>query len=146
MRLLLACRKALFESTWEQILNGCQRYKAYCQASGREGTEFVLKPQKFIEDGCYLEEYEYKAPEDPKIIEARQKEQTRWAEARLLASRLDPVLEPMQHECISAFETRVRFAAADGRNHAPATVGSNVRFDEARARISSLTDRMRIAK
>ena len=41
MRLMLALRRALMDSSWEEIIDGCKNYKAYCQASGKEGTDYV---------------------------------------------------------------------------------------------------------
>lgn len=146
MKMMLAVRRALMDHTWETIIDGCQRYKAYAKASGREGTEFVLKPQKFIEDGCFLEEYAYKAPQDPKIIEARQQEQARWDIARSAARDLPEALTPYPLESIGSFETRIEIART--RTRSDERVVSPIQSDDRSVsnRIADLTQRLRLAK
>lgn len=145
---MLACRRALFESTWEQIVNGCKNYKAYCQASGREGSDFVQAPQRFIEDGSFLEEFAYQVPADPKVTEHRAKEAERFDRAR--AAGLQIGLHPMQGECAAAFETRIRMQQ-DRLPSRPVRVegiesGRPELSGQLTSRISSLAERMRIAK
>jgi hypothetical protein len=156
MRLLLAVRRALIDSTWEQILSGCKAYKDYCCQAGIEGTSFVQAPLRFIQEASYLESFSHKAPEDPKVIEAKVKETERWERAHLLASRLDPILKPMQHESVASFETRIRLESTRNpskpvgvlagrldREARPAIRGSDPQLSE---RIADLAQRLRIAK
>lgn len=108
---MLACRRALFESTWEQIIDGCKNYKAYCQASGREGSDFVQAPQRFIEDCSFLEEFTYQAAqskEEMQRAEIRERDNQRMAKAVEAGNRLDPPIRPWPLESVAAFETRVR--------------------------------------
>lgn len=138
MRLMLACRRALMDYTWEQIIDGCKNYKSYCQASGREGTDFVQTPQRFIEDCSFLEELTFKAPEDPKIIEARAKEADRWRRAREAAAKLSPALEAHPLESVAAFETRIAMQINGPKNSRPSAQLS--------AKVHELAGRMRISK
>ena len=55
-KLLLAIRRALQTETWDTIMAGVKRYKAWCDANGRTGTELVMKPQSFFEQAVYLED------------------------------------------------------------------------------------------
>jgi len=156
MRLMLAIRRALFESTWEQIIDGCKNYKAYCQASGREGSDFVQAPQRFIEDGSYLETFTFKAAEDPKITEHKRKEAERRGRAVVSGRALFPPLECDPLESTAAFETRIYLAKSSParppiNSSIPGAITHGVPDDsEATARlsnrISSLAGRMRIAK
>lgn len=102
------------ESNWETCIEGVKRYAKYCQEAGIEGSSFVITPARFFEDEIYLESLQFSQAQDPKKIDAQKKENQRWTEAHLLASRLTPVLEPMQHESVGAFETRVRSAKDAG--------------------------------
>lgn len=139
MKLLLACRRALMESTWQEIIDGCERYKAYCIQSGREGTDFVQNPLRFIEDGCYLEDFTYQAPqtkEEAARADHERKSNERMDTARTVGSRLTPPLSPDPGECVAAFETRIRMA----QSNPPAIPG------DIRRRISSLMDRQRVTK
>lgn len=150
MRLMLALRRALFDSSWEQIIDGCKNYAKYAQTSGIEGSSFVQAPLRFIQDGCYLETFEYKAPEDPKVIEARNKEADRWRRAREAAGKLDPALAPYPLESVAAFETRVALEATRQPSHRNGLSRSAAEPDARMAglgrSISSLTDRMRMTK
>src|SRR6266404_755346 len=139
MKLMLALRRALFDSTWEQIIDGCKNYREYCQAGGIEGSTFVQAPARYIEDGSYLETFTHQAAQDPKIIEAKHREAARMERAVDAARALDPALTPHPQECAAAFESRVRFAAS-----APSLKpGRSAELD---ARIAALTGRMRVAK
>ncbi|MDR5728306.1 MAG: hypothetical protein RB191_12835 [Terriglobia bacterium] len=161
MKLMLALRRALFDSTWEQIIDGCKNYAKYCKDSGSEGSPFVQAPLRFIQDGCFLEEFEFRQAEDPKVIDARNKEADRWRRAREAAAELSPALTPMPGECCAAFETRIRLAETrgNGRAHTDRGVGrggsaghaellgeSQGRHNGLSDRIASLNDRMRVAK
>lgn len=45
--------------TWEQLLDGADRYRAYCEAAGKIGTEIVMMPKTFCGPGKrFLEELE----------------------------------------------------------------------------------------
>lgn len=139
MKLLLACRRALMESTWQEIIDGCERYKAYCIESGREGTDFIQNPLRFIEDGCYLEDFTYQAPqtkEEAARAELKARDGERMAKAVEAGGRLTPPLSPDPGECVAAFETRIRMAQSN-----PPAIPVDVR-----RRISSLTDRLRVTK
>ena len=111
-KLLYACRAALSTSTWQEIIEGCQRYALYCAAAGKLGTDYVKTPLNFIEGGCYLETFTYKAPEDPKKAEAKRKEQERWNRALADGARVNggKGIKPMPLESVDAYETRMRFA------------------------------------
>ena len=140
MRLMLAIRRALMESTFEEILDGCEKYKAFCQQSGIEGSIYVQAPIRFIEDGCYLEDFVYVRPEKPEVIEARNKEADRWRRAREAAAKLSPPLEAYPGESAGSLETRVEMARTRGPDK-PAAATADLH-----GRISSLAERMRIAK
>jgi hypothetical protein len=139
-RLMLALRRALIDSTWEQIIDGCKRYKAYCQASGKEGTDYVQAPQRFIEDQSYLEQFTHQVPEDPRVIEARAKENARLQRAISAGRNLSTPLDPYPGESAASFETRIMLAASLGRSGTQPAVGVHA---EVNARITRLADRMK---
>lgn len=154
MKLLLACRRALQESTWREILDGCERYKAYCIQSGREGTDFIQNPLRFIEDGCYQEDFTYQAPqtkEEAARAELKARDAERMARAIHAGGLLREPLSPDPGECAAAFETRVRLSATDQpdavreRERAPAGMGAtdSARSSEVRSRITSLVARLK---
>src|SRR6185312_3231712 len=87
-RVFLPVRRALMETSWVDLISGVKRYAEYCKASGKEGSDYVVAPESFFKDEIYLETFEYKAPEDPKVIEARNKEADRWRRAREAAGEL----------------------------------------------------------
>lgn len=141
VKLLLALRRALTDSTWLEIIDGCKRYKAYCEASGREGTEFVQSPLRFISDGCHLEQFEHKAPptkEQAAKADHDRRVGERMDQARAAGGRLSPPLEPFPREPVAAFETRIALAKSVGK---PGPIPADIR-----ARISQIANRMRIAK
>lgn len=140
MRLMLALRRALLDSTWEQILDGCKNYAKYCQESGSEGSSFVQAPQRFIEDGSFLEEFTHQAAVDPKVAEQKRREAERFTRAVEAGSLLG--LEPLRGECAASFETRI----AMHRNSGPTDGPRGDVSSEIRDRIASLAGRMRIAK
>lgn len=140
MRLMLALRRALMTSTWEEIIDGCKNYAKYCQESGSEGSSFVQAPQRFIEDGSFLEEFTHQAAVDPKIAEIKRKEADRFTRAIEAGSRLG--LEPVRGECAAAFETRISLHRNSGPTDGPRIPVAS----EIRDRIASLAGRMRIAK
>jgi hypothetical protein len=131
-RLMLALRRALMDFTWEQIINGCENYRTYCRDAGIEGTDFVQSPLRFISEGSFAEEFLYKAPEDPKVTEAKLRAANRDVRAAERGNKLGLVRDHL--ESIGAFETRCMLAETIP---APSDV---------RGRISSLTDRMRVSK
>lgn len=150
VRLLLVLRSALQQNTWQEVIDGCQRYKEYCQKTGIEGSVYVQAPYRFISEQSYLETFEHKAPEDPKIIEARTKEQTRWAIARSAAGDLPQALEPYPLESVGSFETRIETSRTRGPNRidAPHNVHpvGEANHGDIHGRIADLTQRLRIAK
>lgn len=113
LKLMLELRNALRSHTWEQILDGCRNYKAYCAQSGKEGSDFVQTPLRFIADGCYAETFAFQAPQ---TSECQARERTRAADARRMAEaaaiggRLVPPLTAYPHESVAAFETRIKLA------------------------------------
>ena len=114
MKLMLELRRALQTSTWERILDGCKSYKAYCDQSGKTGTDYVQTPLRFIGDGCYLEEFTYQAPQtqaDKDRSQAQQRDAARLAEITRLGSTLNPPLSRYPQESIASFETRVRLVS-----------------------------------
>lgn len=138
MKLLLACRRALMESTWTEIIDGCKRYKAYCEASGREGTEFVQNPLRFISDGCHLEDFAYQAPQTKEQLELaaiKERDRERMEKAREAGGRIG--ITPLPLESVGSFETRVKLAS-DGVGRTDNRV--------LRSKLSDLTARMRISK
>ena len=137
---MLAIRRALMESTFEEILDGCEKYKAFCQQSGIEGSIYVQAPIRFIEDGCYLEDFVYVRPEKPEVIEARNKEADRWRRAREAAAKLSPPLEAYPQESIGAFETRISMQRTRGSGQAT-SIPSDLH-----GRIASLAERLKIAR
>ena len=129
---MLAVRRALMDSTFEQVVNGCENYRTYCRAAGVEGTDFVQSPLRFISDGSFAEEFIYKAPEDPKVAEAKARAADRDVRARERGDRLGLVRDHL--ESVGAFETRCMLEETKPASH------------DVRSRISSLTDRMRMQK
>jgi len=110
-RVFLPVRRALMDVTWSEIIEGIKRYKAYCQASGKEGSDYVIGPESFFKDEIYLEQFEHKAPQDPKVIEAKRQEAQRWDRAYRDADALAcGGLKPYPLESIGAFETRIESA------------------------------------
>jgi hypothetical protein len=132
MKLMLAVRRALMDSTFEQVLHGCENYRTYCRSAGIEGTDFVQSPLRFISDGSFAEEFLYKAPEVPKITEARAKAADRDVRAAERGNKLGLVRDHL--ESVGAFETRCMLEETKPTPH------------DVQRRISSLTERMRIAK
>jgi hypothetical protein len=104
MRLMLACRRALLNATWEQVIEGVKRYATYCDQSGKTGTDFVQSPQRFIDEGSYLETFDYQVPVDPAVAQARARDAKREAEAFERGERCGLKRHPQ--ESIAAFETR----------------------------------------
>jgi hypothetical protein len=139
-KLLLALRRALMESTWTEIIDGCKRYKAYCQSSGAEGTEFVQNPLRFISDGCHLEEFVYTAPKDPKIAAHEAQTAERWDRASRLANDLS--VARYRGDSIETFEGRIS-AAQNGGLPEPSPGRTEHPLS---SRIADLASRMRIAK
>jgi hypothetical protein len=151
MKLLLEVRRALRESTWEQLIRGCENYKAYCQASGKEGTDFVQNPLRFIADGCYLEEFTFEAPktkEEAAKSEHQRKEAERWAIAKRAGGELQPPLVPDPIESISNFETRIRMSHVNAGRPGNSPAGRIRTADQGvdprlADRVSSLTARLK---
>jgi hypothetical protein len=161
MKLMLALRRALFDSTWEQIIDGCKNYQKYCQAGGIEGSSFVQAPTRYIEDGSYLETFTHQAvptKEEAARAETKARSADRMARAVHAGGLLREPLAPMPGECVEAFETRIRMqavnqprgAGSDGNGERQREPGMGAidpaRSGEVSQRISSLTNRMRIAK
>lgn len=118
-------------------MDGCRNYAEYCRDSGTEGSAFVLSPLRFIQDGCYLETLIYAAPEDPKVIELRRKEASRWECARGTSAELGLAADP--RESLASLESRIAFARTRGPEK-PST------DPEVRRRIADLAGRLRVAK
>jgi hypothetical protein len=110
MKLMIAIRRGLMTTSWEEMLEGVRRYAQYARDSGKEGSEFILSPKTFFDDQCFLEQFTYQVPEDPKKIEARQKEKERMARAEVAGAALDPPLFALPGESAAAFETRIMLA------------------------------------
>lgn len=132
MKLMLALRRALMDSTFEQVINGCENYRTYCRAAGIEGTDFVQSPLRFISDGSFAEEFTYKAPQDPKVLESQTRAADRDVRARERGDRVGLVRDRL--ESVGAFETRCMLEETKPATH------------DIRQRIGSLTDRMRVSK
>lgn len=153
MKLMLALRSALQQSTWKEITDGCQRYKVYLQKSGKEGTEFVQSPLRFIQDGCYLEQFEHKEPQSPK--EALRAEIAAARDARLDKARQGARAASVPYgplDSAEAIETRIRSANLDPEIR-PATDGIGAGQGPGAGlavglagRVSSLAGRLRVAK
>lgn len=140
VRLLLALRTALQNDPWERIIDGCKRYKTYCQKTGIEGSVYVQAPYRFISEQSYLETFEHKAPEDPRISAHKAQEADRWARASELGAQLS--IDRYPHDSIDAYESRIRTAQSGINTDRSASQPSRA----VSARISDLTARMRIAK
>lgn len=141
MKLLLAVRRALMDSTWEQIIDGCKNYKTYCQKSGKEGTDYVQAPLRFIADGCYLESLTFEAPktkeeqERAKIDRLASEHMQRAIECAVQAGS---ALRPHTHESATAYEHRLRTEQDDQRSvRRGDALGENIR---------NLANRLRVAK
>lgn len=155
-RVFLKVRRALFETSWADCMEGVKRYAKYCQEAGIEGSAFVIAPARFFEDEIYLEDLTFLPTEDPKVAEHKRKESERWARALEAASRLGvggsvagaEGLRPMQGECVAAFETRIRLAQDGiGRGHGGRggnNEGARAGGGELSNRITSLSERMKI--
>jgi hypothetical protein len=150
MKLMLALRRALFDSTWEQIIDGCKNYQKYCQAGGIEGSAFVQAPTRYIEDGSYLETFTHQAAEDPKKVELKRLESERMQRAVERAIQTGSALRPHPQEPAAAFETRIDLERTHQRGDRTQPTGfpaqPDARLDAVGRRVSSLADRMRIAK
>lgn len=136
MRLMLAVRRALQETDWNTILEGVKRYAAYCQKSGKEGSEYVKTPKAFFEEGIYLEELQFSAPIDHREAERQRQLADRERCADEAGSKLG--LSRYPQESIAAFETRISLARSFGRQH-PAMAGED-RSSEVRARIRAISE------
>lgn len=152
-KLMLALRRALFESTWQEIIDGCKNYARYCEQGGKTGSEFVQAPLRFIADGCYLEEFSFQTAQDPKKAEAARNESERLARAVAAGSLLAEPLSPLPRESVAAFETRIYLAQTfiRGKSIGSGAGGSSASGGAARDQrlasgVASLADRMRIAK
>lgn len=164
---MLALRRALMDSTWEEILDGCKNYARFCEEGGTTGSAFVQAPLRFIQDQSYLETFEYKAAQSKDELarsELRSRDLLRMQKAIEAGARIDSSLRPVPGECAAAFETRVMLAGTVGRNalrseqicvNRDTSNGGQLHSDisdlersgeSIRGRISSLADRMRIAK
>lgn len=152
---MLALRRALFDSTWEQIIDGCKNYAKFCEEGGTTGSSFVQAPLRFIEDGSYLETFTFKAAEDPKIVEHRRKEADRLG--RLEREGVQYGLKRYPLESVGAFETRIMLEKSGmgsrssdcghgGNSSLQTRTGDNGVASNIAARVSSLADRMRVAK
>lgn len=170
MRLMLALRRALMESTWEEILDGCKNYAKFCEEGGQTGTTFVQAPLRFIEDGSYLETFAYRAAHSKDELarsELRERDRIRMQKAIEAGARFVPALVPDHGECAAAFETRVMLAtttgprrrqltdtnggdaghaAGSGRLQSDGIEFSSRGGESVCGRISVLANRMRIAK
>jgi len=134
MRLMLSIRSALLTHTWEQILDAIKAYKAYCQQSGKEGSEFVQKPKAWFDQGGYTEVWEYRAPVNPEDAERTRRRAAR--DARATEAGLKFGLDRDPRESIEAFETRIRLAEASPTR--PLSAESQHR--EFRRRLAALTE------
>jgi len=151
-RVFLKLRRALFETNWEQIMEGVRRYARYCQEAGTEGSAFVVTPARFFEDEIYLEELSFCAPqskEEAARAERKRQEAERMDRAIHSGNRLG--LRPVEGECASAFETRIYLAShahrgTDGRGDGSGAGGSNAGDQRLANRVADLASRMRIAK
>lgn len=145
---MLALRRALFDSTWEQIIDGCKNYKAYCQAAGKEGTEYVQAPQRFIEDQSYLESFAYQIPKTKDELARDELRAKEVAALVALAGRADAVgLAKYDLESSGSFRTRIELAErAPGYSNGSYTTKCSEAGNISGSRISALVDRMRISK
>lgn len=132
MRLLLCVRRALMDSTFEQVINGCENYRTYCRSAGIEGTDFVQSPLRFISDGSFAEEFIYKIPEDPKVAEAKLRAADRDVRATERGNKLGLVRHHL--ESVGAFETRCMLEETKPASH------------DIRSRVAGLAERMRMVK
>jgi hypothetical protein len=137
-KLMLALRRALFDSTWEQIIDGCKNYRKYCQAGGIEGSTFVQAPARYIEEGSYLETFAFQAAEDPKKAESRRVEGEHMQRAVERAVQAGSALRPYPQESAAAFETRIRMEATRQPSVRPR--------EELDGRIRDLANHLRVAK
>lgn len=153
-RVFLPVRRALMETTWDDLISGVKRYAEYCKASGKEGSEFVATPESFFKDEIYLEELLYqpsKTKEESRAAEIVARDAERIANAVRDSGGL---LRPMRGECAAAFETRIALERTRGPSCAPhrpsaEPMGTTAIRDPVvglHDRIAHLTDRMRIAK
>ena len=134
---MLSVRRALMATNWERIMEGVKGYAQYARDSGREGSDYVLSPKSFFDDQIYLEQLTYKVPEDPKKIEARQKERERMARAEVAGAALPTPLFALPGESAAAFETRIMLAQqSKGRNESSRVTSL----------VSGLAERMRMVK
>jgi len=137
-RVFLPVRRALMDVTWSEIIEGIKRYKAYAIASGKEGSDFVIGPESFFKDEIYKEQFEHKAPQDPKIIEARAKEADFLHRAMEHANLLD--IKRYPHESAAALETRCMLAETQRPSKSICSGNS----EDMASRVTSLTARMRM--
>lgn len=147
-RVFLPVRRALQETTWDELIAGVKRYAEYCKASGKEGSDYVSSPENFFKDEIYNEVLVWKAPEKPEVIESRNKEADRWRCAREAAGKLSPPLEAMPGESVGSFETRISLGIARGpsRQIVQGSLQADIqgRDTDLASRISSLAERMRV--
>lgn len=139
-RVFLKVRRALFESSWESLIEGVKRYARYCQEAGIEGSAFVVAPARFFEDEIYLEDLTFAAAIDPKVAAAKAKEALRWDRASELAAHLSVPRYPQ--DSLEAFESRIRLAET---RPPPRRVSDNA-GGELSGRIADLANRLRVAK
>lgn len=137
-RVFLKVRRALFESSWESLIEGVKRYARYCQEAGIEGSAFVVAPARFFEDEIYLEDLSFCAAEDPKKVDVRRLESERMQRAVDSAVQAGSTSRPYPQECAAAFETRL--AIERNRN---GSVSSGGALGE---RVRDLASHLRVAK
>ena len=125
---MLAVRSAVNEHGWEVLLNGCQRYKDFAQASGREGTAFIQTPERFIAERSFLEDFGYEAPKTREQIAseaASRADGERLQRAQANGARLGLSLRPL--ESVGSFETRIRLAETGHRTESDGYPSANGR-------------------
>ena len=57
-----AYQKALKQASAQEILDGCERYRRYCEAAGIVGTPYVMMAQTFLGPDAHYEQ-EWALPE-----------------------------------------------------------------------------------
>lgn len=134
-RVFLPVRRALMETTWDDLIKGVHRYAAYIQASGKAGSDFVTTPENFFKDEIYLEDLVYAIPKDPKLVEyeAHASAQRARVEAEAQAERVS--YTPL--DSTAAIATRISLAKTRG----PDRPVRDIRSD-----IAGLADRLRMQK
>lgn len=140
-RLMLAIRRALMTTTWENLLEKAKEYRTYCQQSGTEGTVYTLKPESWLDQGIYLEDLIFQEPVSPKEAVAQDRkirEASALSVAKKRAEALGIPYGPL--DSLEALETRCKRAELERKIGTPRAEGAHLGVA---ARITDISNKLK---